>query len=94
MPLRTADDYRAALDDGRSLYYQGAAVANINEVADLRVAAEITIAIGLHPTASISLDDVERISLNPFDDRAVRNEGICSCPDSLRNCINTLSISS
>ena len=40
MPLRTADDYRAALVDGRSLYYQGAAVADINQVPDLRVAVD------------------------------------------------------
>ena len=40
MPLRTADDYRAALVDGRSLYYQGVAVADINQVPDLRVAVD------------------------------------------------------
>jgi aromatic ring hydroxylase len=40
MPLRTADEYRAALADGRSLYYQGAAVADICEVPDLRVAVD------------------------------------------------------
>jgi aromatic ring hydroxylase len=40
MPLRTADEYRAGLDDGRSLHYQGQNVADINDVPDLRVAVD------------------------------------------------------
>jgi 4-hydroxybutyryl-CoA dehydratase/vinylacetyl-CoA-Delta-isomerase len=38
--MRTADDYRAALNDGRTLYYQGALVDDINAVPDLRVAVD------------------------------------------------------
>src|SRR5262245_47050698 len=40
MPLRTADDYRKALVDGRRLHYLGQPVADINEVPDLRVAVD------------------------------------------------------
>ncbi len=40
MPLRTADEYRAGLVDGRRLHYQGQLVPDINAVADLRVAVD------------------------------------------------------
>ena len=32
MPLRTADEYRAGLEDGRTLFYRGRPVPNVNEV--------------------------------------------------------------
>jgi 4-hydroxybutyryl-CoA dehydratase / vinylacetyl-CoA-Delta-isomerase len=40
MPLRTADEYRKGLVDGRRLHYLGQPVADINEVPDLRVAVD------------------------------------------------------
>ena len=40
MPLRTADEYRAGLADGRRLYYQGQPVADINQEPDLKVAVD------------------------------------------------------
>ncbi len=40
MPLRTADEYRAGLVDGRRLHYQGHLVPDINEEPDLRVAVD------------------------------------------------------
>lgn len=40
MALRTADEYRDALVDGRSLFYRGQPVANINEVPALAVAVD------------------------------------------------------
>lgn len=40
MPLRTADEYRAGLVDGRRLHYQGRLVADINLEPDLAVAVE------------------------------------------------------
>jgi len=40
MALRTSDDYRKALADGRRLHYQGRLVADINEEPDLRVAVD------------------------------------------------------
>lgn len=40
MPLRTADEYRRGLEDGRTLFYRGQRVANVNEVPALRVAVD------------------------------------------------------
>lgn len=40
MPLRTADEYRTGLEDGRTLFYRGQRVANVNEVPALRVAVD------------------------------------------------------
>lgn len=40
MPLRTADEYRHGLEDGRTLFYRGQRVANVNEVPELRVAVD------------------------------------------------------
>ncbi len=40
MPLRTADEYRAGLVDGRTLFYRGQLVPNVNEVPALRVAVD------------------------------------------------------
>ncbi|MET0826265.1 MAG: 4-hydroxyphenylacetate 3-hydroxylase N-terminal domain-containing protein, partial [Acidimicrobiales bacterium] len=40
MPLRTADEYRAGLVDGRRLYYQGRPVADINQEPDLKIAVD------------------------------------------------------
>ena len=40
MPLRTADEYRSGLVDGRRLHYQGQSVPDINAVPDLRVAVD------------------------------------------------------
>ena len=40
MPLRTADEYRAGLVDGRRLYYQGRPVDDINQEPDLKVAVD------------------------------------------------------
>ena len=40
MPLRTADEYRNGLEDGRTLFYRGQRVANVNEVPALRVAVD------------------------------------------------------
>lgn len=40
MPLRTADEYRAGLVDGRRLHYQGRRIADINQEPDLAVAVE------------------------------------------------------
>ena len=40
MPLRTADEYRSGLEDGRTVFYRGQRVANVNEVPALRVAVD------------------------------------------------------
>ncbi|MCB1016106.1 MAG: hypothetical protein KDB10_13455 [Acidimicrobiales bacterium] len=40
MPLRTADEYRAGLVDGRTLFYRGQAVPDLNAVPELRVAVD------------------------------------------------------
>jgi len=40
MALRTADEYRNGLADGRALFYRGQPVPNINEVPSLAVAVE------------------------------------------------------
>ena len=40
MALRTPDEYRASLRDGRRLFYKGAAVADITAVPELRVAVD------------------------------------------------------
>ena len=40
MPLRTADEYRAGLVDGRTFFYRGQLVPNVNEVPALRVAVD------------------------------------------------------
>lgn len=40
MSLRSADEYRASLVDGRTLWYQGARVPNVLEHPDLRVAVD------------------------------------------------------
>lgn len=40
MPLRTADEYRTGLEDGRTIFYRGQRVANVNEVPALRVAVD------------------------------------------------------
>jgi 4-hydroxybutyryl-CoA dehydratase / vinylacetyl-CoA-Delta-isomerase len=40
MGLTTADDYRASLRDGRTLWYRGRRVHDILEEPDLRVAVD------------------------------------------------------
>src|SRR6476661_1644779 len=40
MSLRTPDDYRASLNDGRTLYYRGRKVDDICAVPELRVAVD------------------------------------------------------
>lgn len=40
MPLRTADDYRASVADGRVIWYQGRRVADLRDEPELRVALD------------------------------------------------------